>query len=185
MSKRKDSVGRGKAILLLLMIAVTIGLLFYAKYGTPPGSPDSAPSVPAPTSAGDPPRKPLSASVPRPVAERGRIKWTVEPVPLDSGGDPVQFAVNRFLQSTPIAPEGARLLLVRYEGGVATLDFSPEFARTYSTDDENTLLKGIFESVRLNSDVKLLRFTAGGKPIETLGGYDLTGDQPVTLFADK
>lgn len=185
MSKRKGSGSGAKAILLLALIAVTIALLFYAKYGTPPQPSEESSPVPAQTNETETNKPPVGIRVPRPTAEGGAIKWVIDPVPAKAGEDPVQFAVNRFLESTHIAPEGAKVLSVRYEQGVAILDFSPEFARTYSTDDEHTLLKGIFESVRLNSNAKYLRLMAGGKPIESLGGYDLTTEQPVGLFAKE
>lgn len=165
------------------MTLITAGLVLYVKYGLPgwKPTPESANTTPpAPTS-----KPPLQVTVPVAKASDGAIEWSTTTVQGVEGEDPVVTSVNAFLASTSIVPEKARLVEVSYEGGVIVLNFSPEFAATYSTDDENTLLRGIFRAVHENSNARAIRFLAGGKQLETLGGYDLTGAQPTDLFSGK
>ncbi len=183
MSTRKRGGTAWKGALLLVLTLITAGLVLYVKYGLPgwKPTPESASTQqPATTS-----KPPLQVTVPVAKANEGTIEWSTTTVQGIEGEDPVVTAVNTFLASTSIVPEQARLLSVSYEGGVIALHFSPEFAATYGTDDENTLLRGIFRAVQENSNAKAIRFLAGEKQIETLGGYDLTGEQPADLFSRK
>lgn len=171
-----------KGALLIVLTLITAGLVLYVKYapGWKPTQESAETQQPSEVSG-----PPLQVKVPVPTAKNGAIEWSTTTVQGVEGEDPVITAVNAFLASTGIVPERARLLNTSYEGGVIVLNFSPEFATTYSTDDENTLLRGIFRAVQENSNAKAIRFLAGGKQIETLGGYDLTGEQPTDLFSGK
>lgn len=183
MSTRKRSGIAWKGALLLVMTLVTAALVLYVKYGLPgwKPTPEQAESQePAPTR-----KPPLQVTVPVPKAKGDAVEWSTTTVQGIEGEDPVMTAINSFLASTSIAPKDARLIDVSYEGGVIVLNFSSAFARTYSTDDENTLLRGIFRAVQQNSNARSIRFLVGGKPLVTLGGYDLTGEQPTDLFSGK
>lgn len=183
MSTRRRGGTAWKGALLLVLTLITAGLVLYVKYGLPgwKPTPESAETQhPASTS-----KPPLQVTVPVAKANEGTIEWSTTTVQGIEGEDPVITAVNAFLASTSIVPERARLLEVSYDGGVVVLNFSPEFAATYSTDDENTLLRGIFRAVHENSNARTIRFLVGGRQLETLGGYDLTGEQPTDLFSGK
>lgn len=183
MSTRKRSGIGWKGGLLLVLTLITAGLVLYVKYGLPgwKPTPESAQTEEQAPLA----KPPLQVTVPVPKAKEGAVEWSTTTVQGIEGEDPVVTAVNAFLASTSIAPKDARLLDVSYQGGVIVLNFSSPFARTYSTDDENTLLRGIFRAVQENSNAKSIRFLVDGKSLETLGGYDLTGEQPTDLFSGK
>ncbi|MER3412888.1 MAG: hypothetical protein C4341_01375 [Armatimonadota bacterium] len=165
------------------MTLFTAGLILYVKYGMPGWKP--TPELATTQQSAPISKPPLQVQVPVAKAGKGAIEWSTTTVQGVEGEDPVVTAVNAFLASTGIVPERARLVDASYEGGVIVLNFTPEFVATYSTDDENTLLRGIFRAVHSNSNAKAIRFLAAGKQLETLGGYDLRGEQPTDLFSDK
>lgn len=183
MSTRKGGGIAWKGALLLALTLITAGLVLYVKYGLPGWKPTPESAQTEQKAPQDKP--PLQVTVPVPKAKDGTVEWSTTTVQGIDGEDPVVTAVNAFLASTSIAAKDARLLNVSYQGGVIVLNFSAAFARTYSTDDENTLLRGIFRAVQENSNAKSIRFLVDGRPLETLGGYDLTEEQPTDLFSGK
>jgi hypothetical protein len=95
------------------------------------------------------------------------------------------FAVNEFLTQAAFLPKGARLVSARVHDGLAELDFSPEVAKTYGTDDERTLVNGILTAVGQFPEIKSATFLSGGKPIDSLGNIDLSEPQPVQRPDEK
>jgi germination protein M len=106
-------------------------------------------------------------------------------------GEALDAALNALLatnKQTGIAagliPAGTKLVApVRVDKGVATVDFSREFADNFSggSDQEALTVNAIVHTVVSNSGGKVhsVRILVEGKTVETLGGHlDLTG--PIT-----
>jgi len=88
--------------------------------------------------------------------------------------DPIVFTVNEFLKNSTIPSKDARLLAVTLDDGLATLSFNEAFRQTYGTTDEETLLKGIMESLRQFPSIKRVQFSINSQPLDTLGSVDLS-----------
>lgn len=95
------------------------------------------------------------------------------------GKDPMVFAVNEFLAQSKVAPEAARAQTCAIKDGVATIEFSKEFDRTYGTEDEHTIVEGILRTMGQFPEIQSVQFNVNGQPLETLGNIDLTTPQPV------
>jgi len=106
-------------------------------------------------------------------------------------GDLLDAAINALIatnKETGIAagliPTGTKLVSpVRVDKGVATVDFSREFADNFSggSDQEALTVNSIVHTLVSNSSgkVRSVRILVEGKTVETLGGHlDLTG--PIT-----
>jgi predicted nucleic acid-binding protein len=93
--------------------------------------------------------------------------------------DPIVFAVNEFLKNSTITPHDAVLVAVAVKDGLATLTFSEAFRQTYGATDEETLLKGITESLKQFPSIRRVQFAIAGQPMDTLGNVDLS--QPLDL----
>lgn len=102
-----------------------------------------------------------------------RFSSTTVKTPPDT--DRIVFAVNKFLEASKVVPQGARARSASLAAGKLVLDFDPQFDQTYGTEDEQTLVKGILTAVGQFDEVASVQLTVGGKPLETLGNIDLTG----------
>ncbi len=97
--------------------------------------------------------------------------------------DPVIFAVNKYLDSVPAVPKSARALTCEVKSGIAHINFSDSFARTYGADDETTIVNGILATMKQFKEVDAVQFEVSGKPLETLGNSDLSSPQKIERSA--
>lgn len=104
----------------------------------------------------------------------GDLRYTKSSAQTPRGQDERVFAVNEFLRATGLMPGGARAVSCVVEGGVATIEFSPEFDQTYGTEDERTIVDGVLRALAQFEGVRSVQFQVGGKPMETLGNIDLS-----------
>lgn len=103
-----------------------------------------------------------------------------EKISLPHGADPYVFSVNKALESTKLMPSGAAATSAKLDSdGLLTLDFSAAFDHTYGTDDESRITNSIFETLAQFKEVKKVRLTVEGKPLNTLGSSDLS--EPVDI----
>jgi hypothetical protein len=158
-----------RAALAVVAIAILGFLIYYAKFGP------QAEIKPEPGTQG------AGSMIQVPVAQGGGqdLKFGMTSVKAEPGIDPAVTAVNAFLGSLPFVQPEARLLAITYERENAILQFSSNFRTTYGTDDEATLVKGVIKAVSMNSKVKSITFTEGGRDLDTLGNIDLVGPQSV------
>jgi hypothetical protein len=89
----------------------------------------------------------------------GVLKYKTEEVNVPRDTDPHVYAVNKYLDLVSVVPEGAVLKSVKVENTIAVLDFSAEFATSYSTFDESTIVNG---SRRSETSTSLIRWRSSG-----------------------
>jgi hypothetical protein len=111
------------------------------------------------------------------------LKFRIEEVNVPTETDPHVYAVNRYLDLVPVVPEGAVLKSVTVENTIAVLDFSAEFASSYSTFDESTIVNGILTTMGQFPEVAYVKFMVEGKRLETLGNLDLIDPLEVQRIA--
>lgn len=116
--------------------------------------------------------RPVKVLTPR--YEGNDLKLEEKDAKAPEGTDGMVQVVNSYLDQVPAVPKDARLKSLTMDGGTAMLSFSATFERTYGTDDEQTIIKGILSSLAQFPDVKKAKFLVEGKPLETLGNIDLT-----------
>ncbi len=107
------------------------------------------------------------------------LKLKASPARSPEGTDARVFAVNRYLEQLPMVPRGARARSCVVKDGLATVDFTGEFDRTYGTEDEQTVLKGILTVMAQFPEVDRVQVTVDGRPIETLGSVEISQPLPV------
>ncbi len=79
-----------------------------------------------------------------------------------------------------IMPKGTKLLGVTVQDGTATVDFSREFGSGFAggSTSEIMLIGSIVDTLTQFDEIKTVRFTVEGKPIDSLSGhFDLTEPQ--------
>ncbi len=120
-----------------------------------------------------------SVRVPTPIYQDDTLRFKSETRKTTAGVDPRVEAVNAFLAQVKAVPRDARLVSVKVSNGTATLDFTDAFRQTYGTEDEQVVLNGLLETLKQFEEIRYVRLTAGGEPIDSLGNVDLTEVQPV------
>lgn len=123
--------------------------------------------------------QPKSVTVLKPHYEDDKLLFNKEEHPVPEGVNAMVFSVNQFLEKSQVAPKDARAVSCSVKDGVATIEFSKAFDRTYGTEDEHTLLDGILTTMGQFGEVESVQFDVEGQPLETLGNVDLTTPQPV------
>jgi lipoprotein-anchoring transpeptidase ErfK/SrfK len=168
---KRDTPGAGPLIVLGVVAALILGVLIYYVKSSPIA--DLKPTAPD--------RNAPHVTVRIPVIKRAGPdpRFDMEVRQMQAGADPVIESVNAFLEATHIVQPEARLVSAKVEGDNITLDFTTNFNQSYGTDDEAMLIKGIMRALNSNCRSKTATFTAGGKPIETLGNIDITGPQKI------
>ncbi len=91
-------------------------------------------------------------------------------------------AINGFLGEAKLTPEGASATSASLKDGVLTVVFNKAFDSTYGTEDEQTLVNGILVSAGQFPEVKKVKFTIEGRPMETMGNIDLS--QPLSTLRE-
>lgn len=114
-----------------------------------------------------------------PRYERGNLKLDPGIAKPAATEDSRVFAVNQYLSGISVVPKAARAVKCEISGGVATLDFTPEFETSYGTEDEQTILKGLLTVMAQFKGVEKVKFTVQGRTLESIGNVDLTEPQPV------
>lgn len=109
----------------------------------------------------------------KPVYEDGTLIFTTEEMETPIDEDPCVYAVNEYLRGVAAIPDGAVAVACVLEGGVATLDFTKQFDRTYGTEDEMIIINGIRTVMAQFKDVEFIRILSEGMPIDTLGNLEL------------
>ncbi len=117
-----------------------------------------------------------------PRYEDGDLRFDSKPLQARPGEEPMQAAINGFLEGAKITPPDAKCLSVRRQGDLAVLDFSGPFGQTYGAEDEQALLSGIAKTLAQFPEVKRFQVTVEGKPIETLGNIELTEPLAISEF---
>lgn len=101
------------------------------------------------------------------------------PVKPQAGQDRMLFAVNEYLGGLAFVRKEARVKSIKVNDRIATLDFTEAIYGGYGSEDEQTLVKGILETMSQFKDIGWVKFTVGGEPLDSLGHLDLTDPQPV------
>lgn len=118
------------------------------------------------------PDRPVKVLTPR--YEGSDLKLDEKDAKAPEGTDGMVHVINTYLDQVPAVPKDARLKTLTMDGGTAMLSFSSSFERTYGTDDEQTIIKGVLSSLAQFPEVKKAKFLVEGKPMETIGNVDLT-----------
>lgn len=101
------------------------------------------------------------------------------PVRPEPGQDRMMAAVNGYLSGLSFVGKDARVKSIKIKDRIATLDFSEAIYGGYGSEDEQTLVKGILETMSQFKNVGWVKFTVGGEPLDSLGHLDLSDPQPV------
>ena len=111
--------------------------------------------------------------IPRPTTEANepRLKDTEETI--SKSGDPVSEAVTALLNPKEgderAIPNGTKLLSLKIDGGVATLDFSSEFngVRNYGNTRESLAQNSLRKTLAQFPEVQKMLVRVEGKPFES------------------
>ena len=111
---------------------------------------------------------------------------------ITDNGDKYVQAVNALIagpaneaEGIGIMPKGAKVLNVTVKGDTATVDFSKEFQTNFTggSTGEIMLVGSIVDTLTDFPEIKAVRFTLEGQPLDILGGHlDLT--EPVSRMND-
>lgn len=101
------------------------------------------------------------------------------PVRPQAGQDRMIFAVNEYMGRLSFVGKEARVKSISIKDRIATLDFTEAIYAGYGSEDEQTLVKGILETMSQFKDVGWVKFTVGGQTLDSLGHLDLSDPQPV------
>jgi hypothetical protein len=102
-----------------------------------------------------------------------------KPVRPQAGQDRMVFAVNQYLAGLSFVGKEARVTSIKIKDRIATLDFSEAIYGGYGSEDEQTLVKGILETMSQFENVGWVKFTVEGQTLDSLGHLDLSDPQPV------
>jgi hypothetical protein len=124
-------------------------------------------------------KRPQDVKVYTPRYDKGDLKLDSKTARPTAAEDPRVFAVNKYLEQLAMVPKAARAKTCTVTDGIANLDFTLEFEKTYGTEDEQTILKGLLTVMAQFPEVHQVKFTVGGRTLDTLGNVDLTTPQDV------
>lgn len=156
--------------LLILGAASVTGLAVYIK---------TTPADRVPASEHRRQRQPNTVSVYRPKYVGDHLQFEARRETPPSGQDERVFAINKFLHESGVALEGAELLSCEIRDQIAYLNFNRAFDRTYGTEDEQTLVKGILQVMSQFEGFNSVQILIEGKPMQTMGNIDLTEPLPI------
>jgi len=156
--------------LLVLGIGSVAGLAVYIK---------TTPADRVPASEHRRSTQPQSVNVYRPKYIGDQLKFDSRRETPPAGQDERVFAVNQFLHESGVALEGAELISCEVRDRIAYLNFNRAFDRTYGTEDEQTLVKGILQVMSQFEGFDSVQILIEGKPMQTMGNIDLTDPLPI------
>lgn len=94
--------------------------------------------------------------------------------------DAVVVAVNAFLEKVPAVPTDARVIRCSLDEGLAEIEFSNAFDRSYGSDAEAMIIKGILMSVGQFDEIRKSHLLINGEPLKVgLGNVDISLPQEV------
>ncbi len=152
-------------------------LAAYVKLGGADKVPASERSATLPGQGAQKSARPVTVLTPRYSDDKLLFDKTQKTSP--EGQDAMVYALNEFLAGSKVTPTDARAESCTVKDGVAMVEFSKAFDRTYGTEDEHTVVEGILRTMGQFPEISSVQFNVGGQPLETLGNIDLTTPQPV------
>lgn len=96
-----------------------------------------------------------------------------------NGENPKQFALFESLKGIPVFPKDARILGIDQSGSHLIVQFNDKIEAGYGTDEEATILNCMRKALEQFKDVQTFSLEANGKPLTTLGQFDLSKPIPV------
>lgn len=168
-------------IVILLAVCIAFGI-YLAATRRPPAPPPPVPVTHAPA------KPPEKVKVYRVAVEDNKAVLRATETEVKPGESPVESALRQLIEqgdeadlANPI-PKGTRLLGLKIEKGLATVDLSREFRDNFAggSEDEGLTVGAILRTLGQFPEIKQVQFLVEGKSIDTLGGHlDLSGPQDV------
>jgi hypothetical protein len=106
--------------------------------------------------------------------DKGDLSFDRTKKDVPKGEDAYLVAFNATLREVKAVPDNAFASNAKLDGSTLTVNFTPEFEKSYGTDDENALLNSLLATAKQFKGVKKLQILVDSKPIETLGSVEIT-----------
>jgi len=175
-----------RAFIIVAVLVICVGFGIYIGITRRPAVIPEKPPPPPPRA--EVPAEAVKVKVYRVAIEDNLpVLRAVETV-VPAGEDPVEFALRCLIEqgdkadlANPI-PEGSRLLGLKIEGNLATVDLSREFRDNFAggSEAEGLTIGAILRTLGQFPTVKRVQLLVEGRPLETLGHLELSGPQDVT-----
>jgi len=174
---------KGMRVVVVILLAACFGLGAYLV--TRPKHPAEAPppAHTAPPSAQKPAPAPAKLKVYRVALKNNQPVLCPTEVEAEPGKNPAETALTRLIEqgegadlANPI-PEGTRLLGLKVENGLATVDLSREFKANFAggSEQEGLTIGAILRTLGQFPEIKRVQILVEGKTIDSLGHLDLSG----------
>jgi len=138
---------------------------------------DAEPTAARPHRQDSSPRRPDQTSLMVPTLDGQNVVLRAASDGPSRGEDPKVFVANAALRAVKV--DGARALGVQVKDGVAVIDFNPALEQGFGSMEEGTLIKALQMGMGQFKDVDKVQIMVEGKPIESLGHFELTDPLPV------
>jgi hypothetical protein len=177
------------AALTLLMIAAagTVALALYVKMTPANRVLPSGPEMSVKGMPAEPSTPLVHVQIPVVQYETDKLGFDRRDFTVEIGGDPKVEAVNEYLRSSKVAPEGSQLMSIDLEDSIANLHFSEGFDSGGGSMDEAALIYGIRAVLGQFDEIQQFRIFVEGKQIEALGHFefgDLISTIPLSRWND-
>jgi len=180
-----------RVLVIIIILAACVGLGAYlavnrrapAPSAKPPASPHQAQVAPAPK----------RVKVYRVVIENNQPKLRAIEKEVPAGENPAEIALRHLIEegdnaglANPI-PRGTRLLGLEIKDGLATVNLSREFSDNFSggSEGEGLVVGVILRTLGQFPEIERVRLLVEGRPLETLGHLDLSGEMDVHWRASE
>jgi len=176
------------SIIILLIACVALGA--YLAISRQPAERPQPPPPPLPTPSVKAPKK---VKVYRVAVENNQPKLRATESDVRPGESPPEAALRRLIEQGDTAdlanpiPKGTRLLGLKVEDGLATVNLSREFRDNFSggSEAEGLTIGAILRTLGQFPEIKRVLFLIEGKPLDTLGHLDLLGPQDVSWVGSE
>ena len=165
-------------ITVLFAAAIGFGVYLAGRQGQGPEPP------PAPRSASEtaPPPSPTVVKVYRVAVENSEPRLRPTELEVPAGESPEETAVRKLVEQGDYAdltnpiPKGTRLLGLKIEGDLATVNLSREFKTRFAggSEEEALAIGVIVRTAGQFPEIRRVRLLVEGKPIDSLGHFDLS-----------
>lgn len=182
------SKSKGPARLMFALVLVSAGVVGSLAYYVNEKPEEQAPAGQERSGGGffreahaSEPQKARDALVVRPVFKGDELSFVKAKRSVPVGMDAKAFVINEFLNTSKIAPEGTRLLVVEQDGELAKLFFNEKLQQGgFGSTDEKTFLDGLAASLGQFRGIEKFELYADGVLVEELGHADLSEPLPVS-----
>src|SRR5258706_12811253 len=145
-------------IVLVVLVAIVVGYFFGMKTGPQDNNTYRADG---------------RVRIPRPEQKDNEVSLKDQEETIPKSGDPVSAAITTLLnpkkEDERAIPEGTRLLSLKIDGGVATMNFSSEFngVRNFGNTRESLAQNSLRKTLAQFPEVQKMLVRVEGKPFES------------------